>query len=765
MHAHVAAFAELWTALQQTGTQEEHGLTREPVTRRGVLAGLSFGAADLLLSRRLSFGQVYGPRQGVPAVGNTHLLTVVAVSPHTLRLRVVQEGKQGPANELGVLPRQWPEPLEESENGVVQWAGYTIHLQERPWQLTIVDAGGKIRQHLRQDLDTESIHFALGEGPLFGLGEGGHPLDRRHTTDAMRNGQHSPDLATYGARVPIPWVVGASGWGIFFAHPWGTFDLTGHEGSWISAAETPTRDIFIVLAESPTELLREWAQLTGYPHLPPLWSFGYQQSHRTLESREAVLAEARQFRQRKLPCDAMIYLGTGFCPSGWNTGQGSFTFNPTVFPDPAAIFHDLHEEHFKVVLHVTGCPEDLHGDVGDSGAAFGDPSDAATYWLKHRDVQRTGVDGWWPDEGDELPPSSRLARNRMYFEGSQLFQPNVRPFALHRNGYAGMQRYGWLWSGDTLSTWKTLAAQVMVGITAGICGIPYWGTDTGGFVPTKEFTAELFVRWFQFSAFCPSFRSHGRTWRLRLPWGWDEGTYGPAEMDERLASSILPRPEDLHNKAVESICRKYLNLRYTLLPYLYSAAAETHTTGLPLMRALWLHYPDDPKAVATEDAYLWGSSILVAPVLEPGARSRKTYLPRGLWWDYWTAARMEGGREVSCEVNLEVLPLYVKAGAILPIGPEKQHTGEESSEPVTLRVYPGEDGAMTLFEDDGISFRYQGGAFTRIACTWHEKSQVLRIETDSPKNMHQRPLVTVEVAGTSLRRQITLTRDPISVQF
>ncbi len=165
----------------------------------------------------------------------------------------------------------------------------------------------------------------------------------------------------------------------------------------------------------------------------------------------------------------------------------------------------------------------------------------------------------------------------------------------------------------------------MVGITAGICGIPYWGTDTGGFVPTKEFTAELFVRWFQFSAFCPSFRSHGRTWNRACRGGGTRARTGlPRWTRDSLPGSVPPRPQDLHNKAVESICRKYLNLRYALLPYLYSAAAESHRTGLPLMRALWLHYPDDPKAVATEDAYLWGDSIFVAPVLEPGAQTRKT---------------------------------------------------------------------------------------------------------------------------------------------
>jgi alpha-glucosidase/alpha-D-xyloside xylohydrolase len=353
----------------------------------------------------------------------------------------------------------------------------------------------------------------------------------------------------------------------------------------------------------------------------------------------------------------------------------------------------------------------------------------------------------------------------MYWEGSQALQPNLRPFALHRNGYAGLQRYGWLWSGDTLSTWKTLAAQVMVGISAGLCGIPYWGSDTGGFVPTKEFTAELFVRWFQFSAFCPSFRCHGRTWKLRLPWGWNLGSYEPSEFDGQFSASTLPPPEALHNPTVEEICRKYLNLRYQLLPYLYSAVQVTHTTGLPLMRSLWLAYPEDATAAATEDAYLWGDSLLVAPVLEPGAERRTTYLPAGLWWDYWTNQPIMGGRQVTRAVDLETLPLYVKAGAILPIGPVKQYAQEESSEPLTLRVYPGADGTMSLYEDDGASFRYQQGAFSSMACGWDDHARILTLESSPAGNLPKRKAVSIELAGTPGSKRTLLSGSSTSVRF
>ena len=735
----------------------------ERVTRRAVLGGVALTAADLLFARNVRAAEIFAPGQGVPEVGNGHLLTVTAVSAKTLRLRVVQQGKQGPAEEIGIVPREWSPTLPVDGEGVAAWGEFKVRLVDAPWRMSIVDGAGGMRQEIRLDPSTGAILFATGAGPLYGLGEGGHPLNRRGTRDAMVNGQHSPELATYGARSPMPWVVSAEGWGIFFAHPWGRFDLTGQEGSFLPTDPTPTRDVFVMLTSTPAELMKEWAELTGYPHMPPLWSLGYQQSHRTLASREAVLAEVKRFRAEKLPCDAMVYLGTGFCPAGWNTGHGSFTYNPGIFPDPAAMFREMHAEHMKIILHVVSCPEDLHGEVGDTGAALNDPSSAAVYWPKHREVWSKGVDGWWPDEGDELTPASRLARNRMYWEGSQIFQPNVRPFALHRNGYAGMQRYAWLWSGDTLSTWKTLAAQVMVGITAGLCGIPYWGTDTGGFVPTREFTAELFVRWFQFSAFCPSFRGHGRTWMLRLPWGWDMGEYGPAEFDGQFAARTLPKPEELHNKAVEEICRKYLNLRYQLLPYLYSAVAETHATGMPLMRALWLAYPEDAKATLVEDAYLWGEGLLVAPVVEAGATHRTTYLPSGTWWDYWSNARVEGGAEVRREVALETMPLYVKAGTILPLGPVKQHTGEVSGEPLVLRVYPGADGTMTLYEDDGVSFDYEKGAYTRILCSWNDRSRMLTLKRDRQGKPVTGRIFKVEVVGSGESRTVAMSAETVSL--
>jgi alpha-glucosidase (family GH31 glycosyl hydrolase) len=383
------------------------------------------------------------------------------------------------------------------------------------------------------------------------------------------------------------------------------------------------------------------------------------------------------------------------------------------------------------------------------------------YWPAHKGLTDMGVDGWWPDQGDGLDAPSRLARNRMYFEGQQLYRPNQRVYALHRNAYAGMQRYApFLWSGDVLSKWETLKTHVPNAINTGLSGIPYWGTDIGGFVPTQEYTGELYARWFQFAAFCPLFRSHGRDWKLHRPWGWDTGELGYAE-----TPGYHPAEAELHNPAIEPICRKYLELRYRLMPYLYSAVKETTETGLPVIRALWLHYADDPAAVARGDQYLFGRDILVAPVVEKGATTRTLYLPHGTWYDFWDNTRHEGGREIARAVDLGTIPLYVRAGAILPTGPLRQYTGEQVEGPLTLTLYPGVDGTAFVYEDDGATFNFRDGHFMRLEMEWKDARRQLKFQlTHGSKLMRPGKMeIELRVAGTDVTKQIFFAGQPISV--
>jgi alpha-glucosidase (family GH31 glycosyl hydrolase) len=702
------------------------------ITRREALRNL--GAAGALMLLRID-----ADAQGQPLTiaGERVELRIASISPVTVRIFVGAPGAAASdLNADGGLVA-FPEQRRAVAAGKPAKLGaLTVSVSFGPLAIRISDAAGALVQELRVD-DAGALEFQIGDTPVLGFGEGGPQFDRRGAVDAMRNGQGGYQLRTHGGRVPVQWLIGTQGWGLFIHQPLGAFDLKGPLGRMTSTVPLPL-DCFVVGSKDPAVLMREYARITGLPEMPPLWSFGYQQSHRTLAGPDEIMWVAKTMREKHLPCDALIYLGTDFCPSGWNTHNGEFTWNTANFPDPKKTIDDLHALHYKVVLHVVMEGRHLTGTVNDP-CATPEPSGRTAdgrwppertvgcYWPDHKGVFDVGIDGWWPDQGDGLDAPSRLNRIRMYWEGSQLWRPDERPYALHRNGYAGMARYGaFLWSGDVYSTWETLKTHVPVAINTGLSGIPYWGTDIGGFVPTPELLGELYVRWFQFGAFCPLFRAHGRTWHLRLPWGWNLGELGPEETATYQGAGRPPQSE-LHNAQVEPICRKYLELRYRLLPYTYSAVRETSLTGMPILRALWLHHPDDPIAVSRGDEYLWGRDMLVAPVVEKGATSRRLYLPRGTWFDFWTEERAAGGREIDRPVDLATTPIYVRSGAIVPMGPVKQYTSEPAAGPLNVTIYPGADGSFAMFEDDGKSFEYRRGAWMGLTFSWNDRARRLSI--------------------------------------
>jgi alpha-glucosidase/alpha-D-xyloside xylohydrolase len=648
-----------------------------------------------------------------------------------------------------------------------------VAVEPRPLTVTVTRAAdGRVVQALSFNASDGSIVFRTA-APVFGLGEGRQQFDRRGFYYDFVNGQGQL-LATHGATVPVPFLLGADGWAMFIHNPpvtgsnltgvaatrdanipWGAFDLRGENagappprpargvapnvtppavmptrGRFVprpdSVARTPVR-IFVMDLERPTDAMAEYVRLTGHPAMPPKWALGYMQSHRSLAGPAEPISVAQALRERRLPCDALIYLGSGYTndrdgQSGWNTGHGSLTFNPGVFDKPQEMLDRLHAFHFKVVLHKNAAPAGLFG------ASVDEPSDSprhiSNYWATHAPLMKTGVDAWWPDDGDELPIENRLARLRLYYEGPLKERPNERPWSLDRNGYAGAARFGaWVWSGDVQSRWATLAAHVPVGLNFSMSVSPWWGTDVGGFVSSKEYTGELYVRWFEFAAFTPLFRSHGRNWHLHTPFGWNTGETGPVE-------SQPPPPEsELHNADVEPICRKYLDLRYRLLPYNYTIAREACDTGMPPMRAMWLHYPEDAEAVKLGDQYLWGRDLLVAPVVERGATARRVYLPGGQWYDWWgdgSGPAVRGGRWVTRDVDLGTIPIYVRAGAIIPLDPVRQYTAQEVDEPTTVRVYPGADGSFTMYDDDGHTLGYQNGSDGRESWIRFEWGDVAR---------------------------------------
>ena len=656
----------------------------------------------------------------------------------------------------------------------------TIEVSSHP----VSSGGAKLTAMWRQfefDRITGRVSFYMTDAPVLGLGQGGPQFDRRGTSMPNRSGQGAFQLATHGGRVPVQFVINRSA---FYIHqPLGTLNFTDTR-PFTGTFDPPSQgslpmDIFVIGSDEPAAIMKSWAEITGYAELPPLWALGYHQSHRTLGGPEQILNVAKTFREKKLPCDSLIYLGTEFAPSGWNTRNGEFTWKPENFPDPKKQIDELHALNFKVTLHIVVEGRVMTGSVTDPCTAAPVPPgrtpdnqwprerQVSCYWPAHKPLFDLGIDGWWPDQGDGYDAASRLARNRMYWEGSQMYRPNQRVFALHRNGAPGMQRLAaFLWSGDVQSRWETLKTHVPNAVNTALSGIPYWGTDIGGFVPTEDYTGELHVRWFQFGTFNTLFRAHGRTWQLRLPWGWNTGSVGVSEINPTNTAAKDPPVSELHNAAVEPIVKKYLELRYQLLPYTYTAVRDCHETGVPIVRAMWLHYPKDPVAAAKGDQYLWGRDILVAPVVEKGATSRKLYLPTGVWYDFWTNERTTGGREITRPVDLATMPLYVQAGAIIPLGPIKQYVDEPVDEPVTLVVYPGADGTGSIYEDDGKTFDYRKGRWTRIVMVWRESTRTLSVSMAQNSPALDRPRsFSVRLNGSAAVRTVAFEGKPISVRL
>ena len=667
----------------------------------------------------------------------------------------------------------------------------TVHAE--PFEVVVSDQDGAPIQKLTFD-KSGSIRFPLGQQPVLGLGEGGPRAKsgqdwRKAPVEFDRRGRlHRMEprwqADAYGSRNPVPLLVGTGGWGLYFASPWGQVDLShaehgsflpverkdpatmrqnhGNQAKQLGKGIPPMenflpgfRDVFVFDARDPGVLMKSLSTISGKAVLPPKWALGYMQSHRTLEDDSQMIGIVDTFREKKIPIDAVIYLGTGFTPRGWNKPQPSFDFNPEVFKQaPEKTIGALHDRHVKVVLHVVPWDRDRIPLLDDSRIG--------NYWKEHEGLVTAGVDGWWPDEGDWFDLHERIKRHKLYYEGPISTQPDLRPWSLHRNGHLGIARWGgWVWSGDTDSTWKTLEAQIAVGINHSLSISPFWGSDIGGFFPTAELSGELYARWFQFGAFCPSFRSHGRTWWTRLPWGWGLDTLGPEEHPHSPDKSALKDPE------IEKIARKYAELRYQLLTLNYTLGWEARETGLPLIRSLWLHYPQDPVASSLGDQYLWGRDLLIAPVYQKGAKARELYLPAGEWHDFWSGRRHKGKQRIVREIDLATMPVFVRAGAILPIDPIRQYSSEAVKEPLTIRVYPGADGQWQMYHDDGASNAYLKGDSSLTSFSWDDRAKKLTIiPVVSPSyRLPYQGSLKVELIGVGESKSVDLKGEPVSIDF
>lgn len=480
---------------------------------------------------------------------------------------------------------------------------------------------------------------------------------------------------------------------------------------------------------SLANVLSRYTELTGRTPLPPLWALGYQQSRWSYYPASRVREIATTMREHRIPCDA-LYLDIHYMD-----GYRSFTWDRQRFPDPAGLLSDLHALGLRVVAVVDPgikadpgyrvCAEGLDqhlfctypdgkvagGPVWPGESYFPDfTAERARRWWGdlYAGLLADGVDGIWNDmneptvigpSGDSLAGCVRHGSNgrgadhrqahnvyglltaRATFEGLSRLRPNLRPFVLTRSGWAGVQPYATSWTGDNKSTWDHLRLSIAMVLGKGLSGLAFTGADVGGFDGDAD--GELLLRWTQLGAFLPLFRNHCSIWsRDQEPWAFGE-------------------PYLSH-------IRRAIELRYRLLPYLYTALWQCSTTGAPLARPLAWDFPSDESALQAEDEFLCGDSLLVAPVVEQGATARTVYLPSGAWYDWWSGARRSGPERITVEAPLERIPLWVKAGAVVPLWPLRQHTGGPPPDRITLDVYAGE-GHSVLYEDDGLTLGYRNG--------------------------------------------------------
>ncbi|NQU21181.1 MAG: hypothetical protein HQ567_07860, partial [Candidatus Nealsonbacteria bacterium] len=593
-----------------------------------------------------------------------------------------------------LIERNYPEPaislrkLDSDFKPVSAKVGnLNVTVQGKPLSVLVTTSDNKPVQKITFTPDGK-MSFALDDQPVLGMGEGGPKQTgdswRTDKIELDRRGRLHPmtpwyGTGTYGSYNPVPLMVGTAGWGLFIPTPWGAIDLSDSEtGTFIPADPIPpgtvvsrgeqrkgrigmpppeyfipgTYDVFVFDAQDPAAFMKDISTISGQAVLPPRWVMGYQQSHRTVEDENRMLEVIDTFRKKSIPLDSVCYLGTGFCPSGWNKHQPSFEFNPKVFKrNPKTVLADMHNRNVKVMAHMIPWDRDrlatIQGTIPPKPGERLDNTHIQNYWDEHNALVDAGVDAWWPDEGDWFNFHERMKRHELYYTGALSKQPNVRPWSLHRNGYLGVARWGgWMWPGDPLTTWRTLQTHIAIGINHSLSVSPFWNSDIGAFYTQNEYTAELYLRWVQFAAFNSLMRCHGRGWENRLPWAWGLSEPGPGE------GSYVPPKSELNNPTVEPIAKKYIELRYQLLPYNYTLAWQARATGMPMMRSLWLHYPNDKQARRIGDQYLWGRDLLIAPVYKKGATVRKVYLPAGKWYDWWTGKAVEGGKTITRQVDL-----------------------------------------------------------------------------------------------------------------
>ncbi len=494
-------------------------------------------------------------------------------------------------------------------------------------------------------------------------------------------------------------------------------------------------DYVVIAGPSSDKVMEGYRALLGATPLFPRWAYGYIHCRERFTSSAEILENAREFRNRKIPVDVMVQDWQYWGKHGWN----AMRFDETAYPDPAGLVRTLHAMDLRLMLSVWS-KVDRKTELGQEIAARGfyvpdtdwidffDPK-AADFYAKNQNERlgSLGVDAWWQDatepENDDLRnrdtaagPGERvrltypLQVSRTVYEGQRGAFPEKRVMILTRSAFLGQQRFAAAtWSGDIGNDWETLKRQIPAGLNMAAAGYPYWTVDAGGFFRPGEgqyadpVYHERFLRWLQYATFLPLQRVHGYQTKTEI---WRYGL------------------------EVERIGKAYIELRYKLLPYVYSLAADTWRTGAPLMRPLVFDFPTDAKALEQAHSYMFGRALHVSPVIEEAVAEWPVYLPPtpGGWYDFWTDARRDGGRSHRVPAPIDRIPVHVRAGSVLPLGPVTQSTAETIRDRIELHVFAGADGSARLYEDDGLDYAYENGDFAVVDCAWRNASQTLELK-------------------------------------
>jgi len=603
--------------------------------------------------------------------------------------------------------------------------------QENTRTLTPAEVNGERTYHSERFVnmwDTQEAFYGLGQ----------------HQAGVWNYRGESVDLSQDNTNISIPLLLSSKGYGIFWNNgSRSRFDNRFVHALYWSSEVSDSMDYYFFYGPDFDRLIADYRELTGTTPLFGKWAYGYWQCKNRYDSQAELLAIAQKYRDLHIPLDNIVQ--DWFW---WNT-MGEPVFNKN-YPDPKDMIDALHKNNVHLMISVWPYfrPGSSVYDDMDKRGFFIDrtkvqsfhpprmalydafnPDARKYYWsLMNEALFKIGADAWWLDTTEpetEGRETNLLVTNKVaigngaryanefplltttaVYEGQREASDKKRVFILSRSAYAGAQRNAvTAWSGDVDPNWETFRRQIPAGLNYSLSGLPYWTTDIGGFVaanPDEPAYRELFVRWFEFGTFCPIFRVHGtRTTNQNELW-----SYGPDAQETLVA---------------------YDKLRYRLMPYIYSLAWKTTSEGYTIMRSLVMDFREDIRAQNIGDQFLFGPAILVNPVTEPGASARHLYLPTAKWYDFWTGATIQGGRALDAPSPIDRMPLYVRAGSILPLGPDVEYAAEKSANPIEVRVYRGANGTFTLYEDENDTYNYEKGAYSTILFSWDDATHTLTI--------------------------------------